>query len=79
MLEILGWINVEKFLYVHTMIFVYKIVNNILPEYMKRQLLPASVIHTRNPRMSKTSIFISHQVSKVDTLNQEKLLDISKM
>ena len=69
MLNTLNWLNIKQFLYFQTMTFIFKIINNTLPDYLTRQLLPITDVHLRNTRMSNTNNFYVKRTNKSSTMN----------
>lgn len=50
MLEVLGWFNVQTNLFIKTMIFIYKLLNNMIPGYLSSRVVRVNTIHTYNTR-----------------------------
>lgn len=50
MLNLLNWLDVENYYFVQAMTFVYKMINEALPEYLKDQLISVSEIHSYRTR-----------------------------
>lgn len=63
MLDSLNWFSVEKRLYYFTMIFVFKIINHIAPEYFQKYITFNKDIHTYNIR-GTNNIYISRTNSR---------------
>lgn len=64
MLQVLQWQSIKQRIYFNTLILIYKVVNNLLPKYMSKQLHLNSEVHnyeTRNrldyrlPKLAKSS------------------------
>lgn len=68
MLSTLNWLNIEQFLYFQTMIFIFKMNNNILPDYLGQQLLPVTDVHLRNTRTANTNSFYVKRTIKSSTM-----------
>lgn len=52
MLNTLNWFDIKTFFYMHTMIFIYKIVNDLLPNYLRDQITFVSEIHQYSTRQA---------------------------
>lgn len=50
MLDALQWMSVKQRIYLHSMIFIYKLVNNMLPNYLNEGLILSSEMHNYNNR-----------------------------
>lgn len=64
MLTTLNWFNVKKYFFCQTMIFIYKIINNLLPNYLKIKLTPVSNTHNINTRNATSCNFYVNRTQK---------------
>ena len=55
MLEVLGWLDIKKNMYIQTMLFVYKILNKMVPEYLSSRVVSVSAVHSYNTRNKNNS------------------------
>ena len=50
MLNSLNWLNIKQLIYFHTMKFIFKIINGLLPDYLRSQIQYNFETHNRNLR-----------------------------
>lgn len=69
MLNSLNWFNVNQFMYIQTMTFIFKITNNLLPNYLREKLLPTRNVHDRQTRIANSINFYVKATTKVSSMN----------
>lgn len=58
MLEVLDWVNIKQNWYIQTMIFIFKIVNRMVPNYLGNRLVRVNEIHSYGTR-ARENFYVS--------------------